>query len=32
MLDFLFLLVVAVLGGLSLGLVGVCSKLRGEKS
>jgi uncharacterized membrane protein YuzA (DUF378 family) len=32
MMDALFLLLVAALGALSLGLIGVCSKLLGEKT
>jgi hypothetical protein len=32
MLDALFILLVAILGVLSLGLIGVCSKLLGEKT
>ena len=31
MMDALFLLLVALLGGLSLGLIGVCGALVGEK-
>jgi hypothetical protein len=31
MLDVIFLLLIALLGGLSLGLIGVCSALVGEK-
>jgi hypothetical protein len=31
MMDAVFLSLVAVLGGLSLGLIGVCSALAGEK-
>jgi hypothetical protein len=32
MMDIAFVTLVAVLGGLSLGLIGVCSKLLGEKT
>jgi hypothetical protein len=32
MMDAVFLLLVAVLGGLSLGLIAVCSSLLGEKT
>jgi hypothetical protein len=31
MMDAFFLALIAVLGGLSLGLIGVCSALLGEK-